>query len=129
MVVTLIFMQIKKIAMSKVFVVNHFNYNQGAKFRNPVFEKFSKPSLTVPGMVMSLAEMLKRYVRGENVTVFEPVYTDLDIPDNLELMGEIERLDMARNLDAGIRQHRSKMTKAKDVPLPDKPAEPVDPVL
>jgi len=75
-------------------------------------EKFTLPSLTIPGQTLSLKELLEKYVRGQDVTVFEGVYNDDDIPDNLELMTEIERIDAARNLKDAIDVERERLTVA-----------------
>lgn len=90
-----------------------------------------KPSMTVPGMTLSVQELLKRFVRGETVTTFDPIYTDEDIPDNLEHMTEIERLEMATNIRAAIEDYRSTPpSKPKQKPDPEpQPAPPSDPVL
>lgn len=56
------------------------------------------PSKTIPGQVLTMDEMVKRYVRGDrNVTQFNPQYSDEDLPD-FERMDEMEKLDMARAL-------------------------------
>lgn len=92
----------------KNFVVNHYQYSMG--LHNPHAEPGAKqPSLTVPGMTLSLKQLVERYTRGGNVAMFNPVYTDdLDIPDNLERMDPMERLDHARQIQQGISEYRMK---------------------
>lgn len=77
---------------------------------NPRVEVVLGVSCTVPGMTLSLAELLKRHVRGGDVTVYEGVYSDdPDIPDNLERMTEIERIDLAREIRVGIDDARGRL--------------------
>lgn len=71
------------------------------------------PSKTVPGMTLSLQDLLTRYVRGENVATFTPIYAgdDPDFPIHLERMDEMERTDLARNLGGAIEQERDRLTR------------------
>jgi len=57
------------------------------------------PSLTIPDQVLTMDELVRRYVRGDpNVTQFQPVYSDNDDLPNIETMDEMEKLEMARAL-------------------------------
>lgn len=77
--------------------------NKPATWQNPapidlVFNNL--PSRTVPDQVLSMDDLVKRYVRGDpNVTKFTPSYSDEDIPD-LRYTDEMERTEMARALKA-----------------------------
>lgn len=66
-------------------------------------------------MTMTLDELLARYVRGDSVATFQPVYSDdEDMPD-VERMDPMERLDLARNIKQGIIDFREdKQQKALD---------------
>jgi hypothetical protein len=83
-------------------------------FGNHAGERNVLPSLTVPGMTLSLRELLDKYVRGENVSMFEPIYSDDgSIPDDLERLSPTERIDMAREIRAGIDEHQK---RKRDIP-------------
>lgn len=78
----------------------------------------NSPSLTVPNMTLSLEDLIKRYVRGDDVTVFEGVFTgDDDLFDGVERMDSLDRLDLARHLDTTISDIRSR--RKTSVPLPE----------
>lgn len=85
------------------------------------------PGVTVPGMTLSLGDLLKRYVRGGQVTTFTPVYTDDEmIPDDLERMDEIERIEAARALAGSIDEFRTGLgnkKRAKSEPPPSELGE------
>jgi len=108
----------RKIINQSNFVDHHF-YEGVATFG----ERFTLPSLTVPDMVMGLAEMLKRYVRGGQVEVFTPVFSDDPDLDNLEKMDTIDRMVYASELNESIKKHRQTMKKAP-VPIPPPPPPP-----
>lgn len=75
-------------------IANWFNY---ALEGNPRGEVFTRPSLTAPGQVLSLQQLLDRLVRGENVTQFNATYSDdPDLPD-ITGLDEQERLMLARD--------------------------------
>ena len=100
-------------------VYNWYTYSIGCS--NAITEKPStKPSLTVPGMTMSLEELLKRYVRGDSVTTFTPVYVgDDDMPD-IASMTEMDKIDLARDLQSGIEIVRNRKTqKPEPLPVPE----------
>lgn len=98
------------------------NWSSYAAEGNAAGEINDEPSLTVPGMTLSLEELLRRHVRGEHVSVFTPVFSeDPGIPDGLERMDEMDRLDMSRALKQGIeseRQRRSRL-KSRDTSVTD----------
>lgn len=114
----------------KVFFVNHFNYNLDSELMNPREEAVSSiPSQTVPGMTLSLRDLVERYTRGLDVQMFQPVYDGDDdfMPPNLDKMTEIERIDLSRDIGEAIFEHRSK-PKAREagvqLEIPDA-SEPV----
>lgn len=116
----------------KDHIVSHSTYGKLLDFDknnkpiyvgNRVGEINTKPSQTIPGMTLSLQELLKRYVKGDPVVLFEPVYLGEDdtIPDNLELMDEIQRLEMSRDIKEAIKTHQQKKPAQKapaELPLP-----------
>lgn len=69
------------------------------------FEVNTKPSLTIPDQVMSLHEILRRYVRGENVAeLFSPAYDDSgDFPD-LSRLDKVEREAYLQSLRKEIQE-------------------------
>jgi len=96
-------------------IVNWFTYSwEGAdQIRNNVGEIFTQPSLTVPDQALSIRDLVARFTRGQDVRTYEGQYThDRSIPDNLERMTEMDRLDLSRQLKDGIesvqRNHRSR---------------------
>lgn len=118
----------------KSHVVNHYTYflaSIGVTYReemlalagdrydpalarpNDPFEHPVGPSKTVPGMTLSIQELLKRYVRGENVTVFEPQFTDDPEFDGIENMSTMDRLEAADNIKRGIFDFQSRKAEEK----------------
>ncbi|WNK15088.1 MAG: hypothetical protein [Microvirus sp.] len=89
----------------------HFNWYTARNLgcTNPCGEVNVKPSKTVPGMAMSLEELLKRYVRGETVPTFSGTYAgdDDDLPD-LTGLTPMDMMDMASNLKTAISRKQSK---------------------
>jgi len=100
-------------------LVNHTLAAYG-QLNNPA-EFHDKPSKTVPGQTLSIRELLDRYVRGEQVEVFHPTYTDDDIPDHLEHMTEIERKELASDIGQHIQtiQTARRVRAQTAVPLSD----------
>jgi len=103
------------------------NYAQHSNRRTE--RRRTKPSLTVPGQAMSMDELIRRYVRGETVTTFQGNYTlDDNIPDNLERMDEMEKLDLARQLKSGIQhaqEHNARLAKQREMIAANKTPEPL----
>lgn len=62
-----------------------------------------KPSLTIPDQALPIKEILARYVRGQDVVQFTPVY-DEDLVPGIEGMTEIERTDLARQMKDDIQR-------------------------
>lgn len=96
----------------KNHVVNWYAFSLGVS--NSILEKAStKPSLTVPGMTLSLRDLLDRYIKGGDVTTFTPVYAgDVDMPD-IAGMSEMDKIDMSRTLKDGIEKERRRLARAK----------------
>lgn len=78
----------------KTHINNAFNYKGSKK------EVFTLPSLTIPDQTLSLKDLLARYVRGQDVPTFEPVYIDDEtgVPVNFEKMTIQDRLDLAKEV-------------------------------
>jgi len=91
-------------------LVNHANYLKESNRRHEIY---SLPSMTVPGMVPSLQELVQKYVRGENVAQFNPVYDDSDVfPMGWEGMDEMERIDFAEQLKISLKAEQQKMGRS-----------------
>lgn len=76
-------------------------YSKGELSSNPIIGEVNNlPSKTVPDQALSLSEMLNRYVRGGDVEVFTPLYSE-DFP-NVERMSELDRLDLAREMKSEL---------------------------
>lgn len=101
------------------------NWTSYPSLGNVPAETIVGPSLTVPGQTLSLQQLLDRYVRGENVKVFTPVYLgeDSDIPSDLERLDPFERMDMAREIRTAIDGHRRRVSNPEPQPGPT-PAPP-----
>jgi len=90
-------------------------------------EVYTGKSKAIPGMTLPLKTLVDRFVRGQNVTTFEPVYLgDEEFPD-VERMDPMERLDLARDIRDGIDEVRRKSSfkkqaeKEAEKPNPDPP--------
>lgn len=84
-------------------LVNQFNYlhsvgndDDPGKGR---FERFTKPSLTEPGQAVSLKEMVARYVRGQDVKVFNTHHVEDDDFADLQGMDYQNRLSVMRRME------------------------------
>lgn len=103
---------------------NHANYlEQG----NPSGENFTLPSQTIPGMVPTLRELLEKYVRGENVTQFNPIYDDNPlIPDNFERLDFAEREAYLADIKEVVRETRSRLGRSKPEKTDEADPQPVE---
>lgn len=97
----------------KNYVVNHANYWMG--IGNPQFEVFEKPSLTVPGQVMPISEIVERYTQGRttNAPVFSPEYTQDPLLDGIEQLDRMERITRSRELAEAITVRQAWAAKKK----------------
>lgn len=104
-------------------LANWANYSEQVALYE-VGETNNAPSETIPGQTLGLEELLKRFVRGQDVKVFTPTFLgdDSDVPDDLERMNEMDKLDMARELRQGIRDKQDRMAAAKKEKEKEKPA-------
>jgi len=90
--------------------VDHYTYEVGDDRKFIVGESYvGQVSKTVPGMTLSLKDLLARYVRGDSVTVFEPVFTGDADTANFEAMDEMDRIDAARQLKDSIADKQAEM--------------------
>lgn len=105
-------------------LVSPLNYSFSSQHREPISDE---PSLTVPDMSIPLEVLVKRYTRGEQVTTFQPVYTDDPSFDNIEKMDPIERLEAAKHLKTSIQRHRDRAESAP-VPVPPDTTQPPEEV-
>lgn len=98
------------------FILNQFT-RQVMGLGPAPYEVFSKPSLTIPDQAISLQQIIDRYIRTgqSNVTVFDPVYLGEEtvVPDLLEQMTPMERLDYAAHLKRGIAEKQLEMSERK----------------
>lgn len=111
----------------KNYIVNHMNYSLG--LHNPAFEAINPdlPSLTVPGMTLSLQQLLEKYVQGGDVAMFPPVYAGDVIMPNIERMTVQDRLDLSRELAIAIKEDQKERVKLKapsDTPVLKSPVPP-----
>lgn len=78
-------------------------------------ETFTLPSKAVPGMSLSIRELLDRYVHGHQVPQFEGVYDDEgNFPPGVEHLTEIERIDLAREMSTVQEDIRKKLQTKSD---------------
>lgn len=72
------------------------------------------PSVTIPGQVMSLTQILDRFRRGQSVQSFPPVYNP-EFPPGYEELSKIEKIELAREQSSKVNQmRRSLLQKAAD---------------
>lgn len=105
-------------------IVTQATYALG--FGNMPFEApTTLPSQTVPGMTMSLRQLVERYTRGEPVPAFTPVFVGDDdvIPDNLERMDVQDKLMLSKDLADAIQTERSRRSS------PSRGSDPVSPLV
>lgn len=102
------------------------SYVNQATYVGATKEVNTSPSVTIPGQTLSLRQLLDRYVRGQSVEVFEPVYDDT-MPEGIEHMDKFDRLDMAREIKTAIKRHQEKPAPQPPVPEPPAPAPAPDP--
>lgn len=112
-------------------LINQHTYKDFPDHRK--YEMNGKPSKTVPGQSVPLRQLVERYVRGQEVPVFEPSYDEHGhLPDNLETMSRFDKIDLARQIRESIQEHQNrpkpepKPTKPEPapVPVPDSPPVP-----
>lgn len=108
----------------KKHIVNWYTASPaGGAHMNPVGEVNNLPSKTIPGQTLGLAQLLERFARGENITTFQPVFSDdPDLPDGVENMSIFEKLDMSNAIKDGIEDFRK-------TPKPVKSDPPLDSAL
>lgn len=106
----------------KDFIVTQASFALGCC--NQVFEHPNTlPSLTVPGMTMSMRELVLRYTRGESVPTFTPQYNAENdiIPENLERLDQQDKLMLSKQLGDAIQTERSRRSSpyrsGDDLPL------------
>lgn len=102
-------------------IINWASYSIGV--HNPAKEVNDLPSETQPGMALTMRQLMDKYVRGQ--ATFVPVYTDdPDIPDNIERMDNIDRLDMARDLRGYIDRGQEELFQRQEERKKKKVAPP-----
>lgn len=80
------------------------------------------PSLTVPGQVMPLAEVIARYTRGQSVQVFSS--DTEDIPVGFERLDRIERAQALLDTRRKVSSTRAKLQSEQDAKLKHDEATP-----
>lgn len=78
-------------------------FNSKAEDITGHYETSKLPSKTVPNMTLSIKELVERYIRGENVTVFEAQYTGEDELIDTTGMSEMDMLDASRQIGEYIK--------------------------
>jgi len=111
----------------KSYIVTQATFATGCS--NPVREPVnSLPSLTVPGMTLSLRDLVQRYTRGESVPTFTPQFHGDDelMPQHLERMDVQDKLMLSKELSNAIQTERSRRssTPRVDSDLPSVPSAP-----
>lgn len=90
-------------------------YVNRSTYRAPRGEVFTKPSLTVPDMQLSLRAMLDRHLHGSSVKTFQTANVPVDsmIPINLERMSKIDRAELSQGLSDFVVTTRGKLQTAR----------------
>lgn len=95
-------------------------------FRNDGRERSLLPSLTIPGQVRPLDELLKMYTRGQDVESYQPVYNgDTEFPD-VSRLSPLDRIDLSREVGNQIASQRSRLAAKSAVKTPPTPGDVVD---
>jgi len=103
---------------------NHSNY---LELGNPSGEDFTLPSQTIPGMVPTLRELLDKYVRGETVTQFNPIYDDNPlVPDNFERLDFAEREEYLADIKEVVKETRSRLGRIQAEKTKEPDPEPIE---
>lgn len=96
---------------------NHFSPRHGFVDAD-IFEVHDKkPSKTVPGQDVSIAEMIRRYTRGENITVFEPVYNE-DFSSEFVKLDRQDAAMAARELKRKVKEMQQPRFDVVEPPKP-----------
>jgi len=95
------------------FLTNHFYIMQkkitAHNYAHKGFE-FTQPSVTVPGQVHSIKQILERFRRGQGVQSFPGVYNP-EVPPGYETMDKIERIEAAREQAAKVSRMRADLLR------------------
>jgi len=75
--------------------------------------KFTKPSLTIPGQVLTLRKILTRFRNGQGAQVYEGVYNP-DVPPGIEKMDALDRADAAREMRAKVDSMRTRLARQEE---------------
>jgi len=106
----------------KNFIVTQSTFALGCC--NPAHEpENTLPSLTVPGMTLSLRDLVQRYTRGESVPTFTPQFHGDDelISQDLERMDVQDKLMLSKQLGNAIQTERSRRSSTSR-PVDDLPS-------
>lgn len=111
----------------KDFIVTQQAFQLGCC--NPISEApTTLPSMTVPGMSMSMRELVQRFTRGEAVPTFTPQFHGDDqlIPENLERLDVQDKLMLSQQLADAIQTERSRRSASPrpSIDLPPVPSTP-----
>lgn len=91
---------------------------------------YREPSQTVPDQVDNIADLVKKFVRGEiDVNQLNAgAYTEdmPDLPLGIERLDAVDRLDMARSYEEFSNKQREKLRKRQQPPI-SPPAPPSTP--
>jgi len=78
-----------------------------------------KPSLTIPGLVPSMEELVRKFVRGDSMDVFPGTFDDGVVPVGLENMDFAERVELASDVRALTDSTRARMQSRRDSVSPE----------
>lgn len=81
-------------------------------------EPLTGPSLTIPGQTRTLSEIVERFIRGDSTEVFKGTFSET-FPPGFENLTELERLEMSRDIDAGVADIRERVRNRKHIKMTD----------
>ncbi|AXL15370.1 hypothetical protein [Microviridae sp.] len=93
-----------------------------ARKLNRAEEINKQPSLTMPDMVLSLDELIKRHTRGQEIPILSPQYQYAETGENLmpelpdvdfDSLDKVGKLQLAAEIRERIAVHQKKLEKAQ----------------
>lgn len=78
--------------------------------------------MTIPGQVLPVRKILDRYRRGQSVTTFSSGY-EPHLPAGVENLDKIERIELARKMQAEVPRQRQVLRDRQDAERREKEKE------
>lgn len=106
-------------------IINSQNYQQFWESTDQTKgEVNNQPSKTIPGMTLSLRELVERYTMGAQVETFKPEYSEEDF-SQFDNMDKLDKLEIASQIRQQINHHRVAHTIVDQQQLDEPDTQPV----